>query len=174
MKIKMVSMRLVCYWSCIVIFVEFFHFGTHERWLTWVLFSHLRLHLDSLSGEVNIYVVYFLQKVFFELIKLSLSQLAHIDSLAGGLVTARMATFCLAQVIRSGIAMRISSICWRWLWGINVAVCNFVIGAVLILQHMLRMYIERNVDVEGLLLTMIFIFLHGSPVNYCLILNKYN
>ena len=56
----------------------------------------------------------------------------------------------------------------------NIAVCNFVIGAVLILQHMLRMYIERNVDIEGLLLTMIFVFLHGSPVNYCLILNKYN
>jgi hypothetical protein len=110
--VEVVGMVRVRYRESIAIFAAFFHFGAHEGRPTRLLFLLQWLHTDSLGWKVDIDVVNFLEEVFFEPIELSLSQVAHIDSFTGDLMTARMGSFGMTEMIDSGITMRIPRVGW--------------------------------------------------------------
>jgi hypothetical protein len=116
----------------------------------------------TLNREMNVDVIDFGKKAFFEFIQLFLSEFTGLESVLIRLWNTTVTLFLAWGLVTNGLARTILSFRWGLTGLMNYIISGLVVGIVLRLHDMFRIDIEGYIDVEWLLRAVLLVFLHNS------------
>jgi hypothetical protein len=111
---------------------------------------------------MNVDVIDFGKKAFFEFIQLFLSEFTGLESVLIRLWNTTVTLFLAWGLVTNGLARTILSFRWGLTGLMNYIISGLVVGIVLRLHDMFRIDIEGYIDVEWLLRAVLLVFLHNS------------